>query len=228
MRRATVVATVLSVGALASTAEAGSLDLRGGAFFPRAESNLFYDDAELYVRNGQPLEKSDWVNAIGGLQYNQEIGSLVELGFSIDFFQRTLQTSYRDFVTSNDREILQTLQLNMVPMGVQVRIGPTRRGHVSPYVAVGGDLVYYEYEEWGDFVDFDDPRNTIVGDSFVSQGVAPGFHVAGGIRVPVSDDFSINAEGRYQWAEDDMGDDFRGNRIDLTGASVTVGLNLRF
>jgi opacity protein-like surface antigen len=227
MRRATVVAT-LGIGLLASSAEAGSLDLRGGAFFPRAESNLFYDDAELYLRDGRPLERSDWNNAIGGFQYNQELGPLVELGFSVDFFQRTLQTSYRDFVTSTDREIYQTLQLNMVPVGVQVRLGPTRRGQISPYLAVGGDLVYYEYEEWGDFVDFDDPANPIIPDSFISQGVAPGFHVAGGVRVPVGDDFAITAEGRYQWAEDDMGDDFRGNRIDLTGASVTVGLNIRF
>jgi opacity protein-like surface antigen len=228
MRRATVVAAVVGVCVLAVDAEAGSLDLRGGAFFPRAESNLFFDDAELYLRDGRPIERSDWNNAIGGFQWNQEIAPLLEIGFSVDFFQRTLQTSYRDYVSSSGREILQTLQLNMAPMAVQLRLGPTRRGQISPYVAVGGDLVYYEYEEYGDFVDFDDPSHPIVPDAFISQGVTPGFHVAGGVRFPVSDDFSINAEGRYQWAEDDMGDDFRGNRIDLSGASVTVGLNIRF
>jgi opacity protein-like surface antigen len=228
MRRASVVMAVLFAGSLAASAEAGSLDLRGGGFFPRADSNLFVDDAELYVRNGQPLETSDWYNGIGGFQFNQAVAPLVELGFSVDFYQRTLQTSYRDFVTDSGREILQTLQLNMAPMAVQVRLGPTRRGQISPYIAVGGDLIYYEYEEYGDFVDFDDPQHPIYPDSFISQGVAPGFHVAGGVRVPIGDDFAITAEGRYLWATDDMSDDFRGNEIDLTGASVTVGLNIRF
>lgn len=228
MRRASVVMAVLFAGSLAASAEAGSLDLRGGGFFPRADSNLFVDDAELYQRNGRLLETSDWYNGIGGFQFNQAVAPLVELGFSVDFYQRTLQTSYRDFVTDSGREILQTLQLNMAPMAVQVRLGPTRRGQISPYIAVGGDLIYYEYEEYGDFVDFDDPQHPIYPDSFISQGVAPGFHVAGGVRVPIGDDFSITAEGRYLWATDDMSDDFRGNEIDLTGASVTVGLNIRF
>jgi opacity protein-like surface antigen len=197
-------------------------------FLPRAESNLFVDDAELYQRDGRPLKRSDWNNAIGGLRFNQEFGDFLAIGFAVDVYQRTLQTSYRDFVGESGREILQSLKLNIVPVGVELRLGPTQRGRLSPYVAAGGDLFFYKYEEFGDFIDFDDPARPIIADSFISEGVAPGVHVAGGVRVPVGDDFSIVAEGRYQWAEDDMGDDFRNNRIDLSGASVTLGLNIRF
>ncbi len=228
MRRANVVTALMFVTAFPAISEAGSLDLRIGGFIPRAESNLFVDDAELYQHDGRALETSDWRGIAGGLQFNKPVGDLVELGFSVDFYQRRLETSYRDFVTSSGREIFQSLQFSTVPVGVQVRIGPTKRGQLSPYLAAGADLIFYKYEEFGDFIDFEDQAQPIIEDSFISEGVAPGFHVAGGVRVPVGDDFSIVAEGRYQWAKDDMPDDFSGNEIDLTGASVTLGVNLRF
>jgi opacity protein-like surface antigen len=229
MRRATVLSALLFVSAFPVAAHAGSLDLRVGGFFPRTDSNLFVDDADLYQEaDGDPLKRKSWNGWTGGVQFNQRIHDLVELGFSVDYYGRTLDTSYRDFVTSDGREIFQTLKLDIVPVGVQLRLGPTRRGQLSPYVAGGVDLFFWQYEEVGDFVDFEDPANTIIADDFISDGVTPGFHVAGGVRVPVSDDFSITAEGRYQWAKDDMGDDFAGNRIDLSGASATVGINLRF
>lgn len=229
MRRATVVLTLALLGALpAATSHAGSLDIRGGAFFPRAKSNLFDDDAQLYQKDGRALKRSDWTGGTGGVQFNKGIADNVELGFSVDVYDRTLHTSYIEFVSASDREIQQSLRLNIVPVGVSLRFGPTRRGQLSPYLAIGGDLLFYRYEEFGDFIDFNTESRPVINDSFVSKGVAPGFHVAGGIRVPISDDFGITAEGRYQWAKDDMGDDFRGNKIDLTGASATVGLHIRF
>jgi opacity protein-like surface antigen len=228
MRRATVVLTLALLGALPAKGRAGSMDVRFGGFFPRAESNLFADDAELYVKDGRALKRSDWDGGTAGIQFNQGVARNVELGFSIDVYDRTLHTSYRDFVTPTDREIQQSLKLNIVPLGASVRLGPTGRGQLSPYLSAGADLFFYRYEEFGDFIDFDVASHPIINDSFVSEGVAPGFHVAGGVRVPLGDDFSISAEGRYQWAKDDMGDDFRGNTIDLTGASATLGVNIRF
>jgi len=45
MRRATVVLTLLTLAAVSVVSEAGSLDVRAGAFFPETHSNLFVDDA---------------------------------------------------------------------------------------------------------------------------------------------------------------------------------------
>ncbi len=228
MRRVTGVLTLLTLTAVPVVSEASSLDIRFGAFFPRTESNLFVDDADLYVKDGKTLEKSDWVGFAGGAQFNVEVAPFAELGFSIDGYSRTLDTSYRDFVSESDREIFQTLRLTTVPVGVQLRLGPTERGKISPYVAVGGDAIFYKYEEFGDFVDFDVASHPIVSDAFVSEGVAWGVHAAGGLRVPISHDFSVNGEVKYQWAKDDMPDDFAGNEIDLSGFTATLGVNLRF
>jgi hypothetical protein len=95
-------------------------------------------------------------------------------------------------------------------------------------VVVGIDAMVYEYEEFGDFVDFFDPDLEIIPDSFRDDGVAFGFHAGGGLRVFLSDDFAIVGEGRYYWSETDMNDDFQQNRIDLGGWSATVGVHVRF
>lgn len=209
-------------------ASAGSLDLRAGGFLPRADSDLFDDDSALYGHDGQHLERSDWNGFTGGIGFNSTIGRYAELGFSADIYEKTLHTSYNDFVADDGREIRQSLKVDIVPVGVTLRLIPTGRGRLAPYVGVGADLFFYNYEEFGEFVDFDDVTRPILQDSFQSTGVAPGFHVEGGVRVPLGDDFSLVGGLRYQWADDDMGDDFRGNRIDLSGTTATVGINLHF
>jgi hypothetical protein len=236
VQRAIAVLTLALVAVVPASARAGGLDLRLGAFFPSGNSNLFDDDNQLYLHNGHPVTKSDFNGIYGGLEYNARLARNVEIGFSVDGYGRSLDTSYRDFVSPTGDEIRQTLKLNIVPVGVSIRIVPTnRRAAVAPYIAVGADLVFWNYEEFGDFVDFSAPApQPIVPDHFKSSGVAPGAHVAVGVRVALTRDFSLVGEGRYLWAKADMGGDFAatqpglGNRIDLGGASATLGFHLRF
>jgi len=229
-RKAAAVVMVLGLAAvLPGSAAASSLDLRIGGFFPSADTNLFDDDAELYLVGGDTLTDGRWRGIYGGVEFSAGLGDHVELGFHVDGYGRSLHTSYRDFERPSGREIQQTLKLTVVPVGVTLRLvagGP--RSSIVPYAAVGADLFYYKYEEFGEFIDFDSPSLPVFDDAFISEGVAPGFHVAAGLRIPLSRDFSLVGEGRYQFAKDDMGDDFRGNRIDLGGASATLGLHVRF
>ncbi|MGE0454202.1 MAG: outer membrane beta-barrel protein [Vicinamibacteria bacterium] len=227
MRRLAAVLTCLLATTIAAPAYAGSLDLRGGGFFPRADTgaqnDLFRDDSTLYT-----VDKSDWNSFYGGIEWNMKVAPLLQLGFSVDGYSRKVDTSYRDYVRPNGREIQQTLELDMVPMGITLRLGPTDRGVFAPYIGGGVSFIAWEYEEYGEFIDFDSVDLPVVEDWFVSEGVNVGFHVVGGLRIPIGDDFSLVAEGRYQWAQADMGDDFRGNKLDLTGASATLGVNIRF
>jgi outer membrane protein with beta-barrel domain len=224
MRRVVAVLALSVVAGLASNASAGGLDLRAGAFFPRTESNLFIDDSVLYT-----VEKSDWIGFYGGAEYSFGLSDKVELGFHVDGYSRSPNTFYRDFVRPSGREITQTLKFETIPLGMTIRFVPrTGRGEVSPYIGVGPDVVFWQYEEFGDFIDFDDPTHPVIPDHFLSDGAAFGFHVAAGVRVPISYDFAIVGEVRYLWAKDDMGEDFRGNRIDLSGPTATIGVNIRF
>jgi hypothetical protein len=118
----------------------------------------------------------------------------------------------------------------VIPLGVSFRFLPLdRRAPVQPYATVGGDVFFYRYEEFGDFIDFFDPGRAILPDSFISDGAIFGGHVAAGLRVPIGHDFAITGEVRYQFAgKHQMDDDFSLNELDVSGTSVTVGARLRF
>ena len=84
-----------------------------------------------------------------------------------------------------------------------MRFLPTsKKAKIVPYVGGGVDAIFYQYEEYGDFIDFaDSGRCPIYADAFVADGTAFGFHALGGLRVYINRDFAIVGEGRYQWAK---------------------------
>jgi len=196
---------------------------------------------ELYVPLSRSLDsfewKREWIGFTGGVEYNHVLVDNVELGVHVDGYGRTVETSYRDFTYPypDGGEIYQSLRLTIVPSGVTLRLVPTgKRTKFAPYVGGGVDLVYYKYEEFGDLIDFFDPDMPVYSDAFFSDGVTFGLHAVGGVRFYFNRDFALVLEGRYLWADAEMGDDFSPNepglvnRIDLGGTSVTVGLHIRF
>jgi opacity protein-like surface antigen len=229
MRRGIAILALGLLVAVPAVADDWGFSLRFGGFFPNADSNLFQDDQTLYR-----VEKEDFRGATGGIEFNVQLVHNLEVGLSIDGYGREIDTSYRDYVRGDDSEIYQTLQISTAPVGLTLRLIPTSRHiPVAPYLAGGVDAIFWQYEEFGDFIDFWDPERPVISDHFIADGVALGFHAAAGLRVYVSDDIAITGEGRYQWAEEEeMGDDFgRGpenNYIDLSGWSATAGIHIRF
>src|SRR5882672_652572 len=143
-RRAMAVLTLGVLAAFPVNARASSLELRIGGFFPRADSNLFRDDSDLYT-----VSKSDWQGVYGGAEFSFTPSDHVEVGIHLDGYGRRVDTNYRDYVRPSGREILQSLKLTLVPLGATLRILPAdRHATVSPYVGIGPDLVFYKYEEF--------------------------------------------------------------------------------
>lgn len=242
MRRATLsLILVAGLVAAAGSASAGGLDIRLGGFMPTGDdaydpnaspAYLFGDLNDLYTPNADPnqgVRTKDFRGVFGGIEFNTVVAPYVELGLSLDAYGRTVDTSYRDYAREDDREIEQRLKLRMVPVGFTVRVMPTAKSAaLVPYLGAGVDAVFYTYEEEGDFIDFFDPDYPILPDAFKDSSAMFGAHVVGGLRVYLNRDFAIVGEGRYQWAKKDMGEDFSNYRLDLSGASFTVGLHVRF
>lgn len=238
MSRAT--AAVLALGLVALSPAAGwasGLELRIGAFFPRGESDLFVDDNELYSRAGElaGVTPNHFDGLYGGVEYSFNVAKKLEMGISIDGYGKTIPTVYRDFTRPDGSEIEQNLRLFTIPLGLSLRFLPRDRfATVQPYVTIGADVIFYQYEEFGDFIDFFDPDLAITPDHFISESTAFGAHALGGIRFYVNRDIAIVGEAKYLWAHDDMGDDFLPNspglvnRIDLSGWIFTGGVHLRF
>jgi opacity protein-like surface antigen len=223
-------------GSAAPAQAGGGLDIRLGAYFPSANSDLFQDVTSLFTRGAVSgtatppgISQSDWTGFTGGIEYNHKIAKNVEVAVHFDGYGKSLDTSYRDFTRSDGSPILQTLKLDVVPMGVSLRIVPTsRRAKVAPYLAAGVDLVYWNYQEYGDFIDFYSADKAVSTDSFQASGTSFGWHAAGGLRIAINDDVAFVAEARYLWSSANMGQDFPQNKIDLGGLFVTGGVHIRF
>ena len=100
-------------------------------------------------------------------------------GRHYDYYSRTTDTSYRDYTRRRRRRDPPVAE---APGGAPRRHGPAscrraRGRKVVPYVGGGVDALFYQYEEFGDFIDFlIDPDLAIVPDHFVSEG--------DGVRLP--------------------------------------------
>jgi hypothetical protein len=225
MRRWMGLLLATAFAAAPAVAGAGTLELRLGGFKPQAKSDLFSNEQILFT-----VDKRDWLGFTGGAQYAWRLSSHLELATHLDAYGRTVHTRYRDFTADSGREVRQSLQLNTVPVGLSLRLVPENRHTATffPYLAVGVDAIFWEYEEFGDFIDFEDNTLPIINDSFVSRGVAPGAHAAAGLRLRLTDDVGLVGEVRYQVAKANMGRDFRGFKLDLTGGSATLGVALNF
>ena len=242
MRRAALFPILLLMMLAAVDVGAQGLDLRIGGFLPRtrdcgipssqrAEYTLFQDVCELYAVDANAFD-----GVYGGIEYEHVIMKNVEASVHLDGYSKTVDTFYRDYERpGNGGDIFQTLRLRTAPLGVSLRFVPTsKRAKLAPFVGGGIDAVFYQYEEFGDFIDFFDPDNPIYADHFIDDGVAFGMHAFGGVRVYVNRDFAIVGEARYMWSATDMSDDFAPtgsgfvNRIDLSGWTWTVGVHVRF
>ncbi len=212
------------VGLFPGTASASGLEVRIGGMAPRAKSILFDDSVALYN-----VEKSDFAGAFGGIDFTKGLSSNLELAISIDGYGREIPSHYRDSTRPSGREIEQTLRLVIVPTSAILRIHPSGRYRTfTPYLGAGVSAIYWQYEEFGDFIDFSQPGLPVVFDSFKSSGTTTGFVVNAGIRYRINEDFQVTADFRNFSGKQKMGGDFAPNQIDVSGAALTLGLRLTF
>src|SRR5260221_12070124 len=109
MARAT--AAVSALGLVAAPPAAGwasGLELRVGGFFPRAQSDLFDDDNQLYTPDSRSNEctatsspgvmKKDWIGVYGGAGHNFYLAPHPLPGVSPDWVSPEIPTTYPDSV----------------------------------------------------------------------------------------------------------------------------------
>ena len=94
-------------------------------------------------------------------------------------------------------------------------------------MGAGGGIVWYRFEQFGDFVDFE--TLDIFADNFQSDGTAPTVHLMAGMDISATSNLLITVEGRYGWASGALDEDFVGfDDLDLAGFQATAGIGFRF
>lgn len=210
-----------------------SLAFNMGYGMPRAGSEVFD-----FVTDQLTVEKSDFNAMVVGGSLGFRLTNRLELALDANYSNANTPSEFQEWVDLDDLPIEQNTRLTMVPVTLNLKAYLFDRGRRvsrfawvpgtwSPFVGVGAGRLYYDFKQVGDFVDFE--TNEIFWDTFRSKGDSGVFHLLAGAEYSLSPAFYITGEGRYSWAEAEMGRDFPGfEPMDLSGFQATVGLAVRF
>lgn len=223
-------ASMVARPATASAQVVQSVNLNLGVFMPRGEDTRKATDVWIKNLPVYRFEVKDFTGGEASAEWNFAFGDRVELGLGGAFYQRTIDTSYRDYTNPNRTEIESKFRLRTMPVTGVVRILPFGNARTfQPYLGGGIGVVNWRYSEFGDFIDFND-RNNVYRAQYTANGnkAAPVF--LAGFRAPVGGDvWAITFEGRYMRAEGDLStNDFLGSKVDLGGTALRFGVLLRF
>lgn len=201
-----------------------------GGFLVRGEDGR--DRNEVLRQNLTFLEfdLADFNGVTFGGDVLVSLGSFVEVGAGVNYYQRTVPTIYSDYVDDDGSEIDSDIKLRNIPVSLTARLFPlTRDAGFQPYVGGGVQFNRWRYSEVGEFLDFS--NGEIFRDSFTDEGMEMGPVFLGGIRFPVGANALVGGEWRYSTAEADLdaSQGFFGDTLDLGGNTVlfTVQFKLR-
>ncbi len=222
-----------------------AFQFRMGGFFPKGGDDLWDANEQEYT-----LDVSDFNDFVWGMSYVMGINNNVELGFNVDFYRNTVLSADLNYIDDYGFYPQHDTRLEVLPMTVDLRFLPAGRYGVRgaggqrrvlqpvPYLGAGIGFDYWEYEEVGDFAFTivpppppPDPSHMIDYDRFVDSGTAFEMHLLAGVELPMSPTWGFLLEGRYSWAEADVGSNgayYGPGKLDLSGLSIYGGFSLRF
>jgi len=215
----------------------GEFSFQIGYFTPQGNSDLWDENSDLFTSDPSDFADVIWSGAVGWYA-----GPHLDVILSAQYYQADTSVRYRDITGEYGDPVRQYHYLYQAPFEVTLRVPliprAERRGSsgvrvlspVVPYVGAGAGFVWWEYEEEGEFVDDPDDPMFAYPDYIESDGVAPSLHALGGVEIQVSPWVGVQLEGRYRWAEGDLGGEFGPARdeIDLSGWTLSAGMSFRF
>lgn len=211
----------------------GSITIRGGWAFASAHSELFS-----FTTSNLTLDRGDFSSPSGevAIGFRLARNTDIQLSTSLAFVRK--RSEFRKFIDNEDKPIEQQTSFLRVPVTVSVKQYLTNRGRsigrlawipsrIAPYVGAGGGVLWYDFHQTGDFVDFQslDVFNTVLR----SRGRALSAHAFVGNELSMSPRLALVTEVRYDRSSAGLGYDFSGfDRIDLSGFATTAGFTVRF
>jgi hypothetical protein len=249
MRRSSFALPCLALVAISATAAAqtprgqgqgylfreppATLTFFGGFAQPNAGSDLFdFSFDEL------TLGRRDLVAFDRGVDLAIRLSERTDLVLGLASSGRSQRSEFRDWVDNNDQPIEQTTRFRRTPLGATLRYHLVPRGRaisalswipapVVPWVGAGGGVMWYRFQQAGDFIDFE--TSEIFFDRYTAEGWTPFAQGAAGAGWTIGPRLMLTTEARYVWGRGDLGSDFEGfERLDLSGVSTTLGLTIRF
>lgn len=245
MTKKAVVAMAALIILLPAAALAHTFSLRLGAFFPQAPANLSsYPDSLWAIEfDRMNLERSDFRGSLLGGSFDFSVNRYFSLSFTLDSYSKGRSGYYEKWISCvegnpniaysralypDQCDVEHTFSVSIRPIQLSAKFSPLGRN--GPFA--GGGIGYYRWsvDIQGSWIDFENPVGSdvypILQVDDHESGYAWGFHILGGVRIPLGHRVSIEGEGRYHWAKaklENYLDDFH-----IGGLSLTVGIVFSF
>jgi len=210
----------------------GLLTLHGGYAVASERSDIYS-----FVQQNLTVNPSDFNSFTGGVEVAFATTSRIDVAFGLDYAVSSTASEFRNYVDNNLEPIEQTTRLQKTPFSTTLRYYLAPRGRslgryawvpakFAPYVGLGGGMLWYNFRQSGDFVDFQ-TMNVFHDDLKSSGRTLMGLALAG-VNVSMGTRWAFTGEARYTYASAPLQDAFVGfNSMDLSGLSFTGGVSLR-
>lgn len=212
-----------------------SVNIFLGGFVPRSldgrgTNDVIFQDGtfltDVNSATGAGIDVTQFNGVTIGGEYLVGLAHFFEAGLGVGFYQKTVSTTYTDFVNSNGNEIPQDLKLRIVPFTATIRFLPLGSRGITPYIGAGVGVYNWRWSETGQFVD---SNGNVFAGTFVGSGTSTGPVVLGGVRLPVGP-VAFGGEIRWQGGSGDLpvSQNFAGSKIDLGGVNYLFIVNFKF
>ena len=202
---------------------AQSVNLKIGLFMPSMRSDLW----DINIEN-LTLDRADMMKEFYAAEYEAYLNRDFSFTLEVGSYGKTHFAKYRDFEYGDGSPIYQNVSLRIVPIEAGFNYYPMgHRGRVNPYLGFGGGVYAWTYQQWGDFINFDDLS--------VQEGFAEskrfGFGLNGrlGIVFRFQQRLAVALEGKYLYLRSRLSGDFEEFApLDMSGLSIGAGLMFFF
>lgn len=220
-----------------------------GYFIPRAKSDLWNIEFD-----NMSFSKSNFQNTNFGFDYEHFLSNEISLMISVEGYSKQKLGYYEDYGALQDEErnlyaffneegdlISHVFSVSITPIQVGLKLTPLgRKQKIIPYVGGGTGLYLWNIRLQGQMIDFSPEREVEFTDGSIGHPIFDtnareenkfklGFHVFGGVMMPVANRISIAAEFKYNFLKGTFTEGFEGfEPFDMNSYQISIGLNYWF
>ena len=220
-----------------------SIGFRMGYTIPMMGSNLFDQS-----RTDFTLNRWDFAGPYVGGDLAARVSDRWDVSLTAGWARGSGLSEYRELIecsvvatpcpTQNQLPIEQETTVQTVSAALGGRFYFTDRGRsvgrfawvpsrLAPFVGGGVGMMWYDFTQRGDFVDFQ--TLSIYGDDLHTSGSGASVYASAGADVSIGKQFYLTGEARYNVARAGVRDSYSlYDRMDLSGLQLTTGISLRW
>ncbi len=220
-----------------------------GYYIPHAMSDLWDDEF-----TNMSFTKPEFQNTNFAFGYEYFISREFSVVLSADPYTKKKSGIYNDYVGENIDDddfafdygegfpISHVFSVSITPIQASIKLTPLgRKGKLIPYVGGGVGAYLWTVRIQGEMIDFNAGEEFLDGDDIVigypvyavdareENKLNFGFHVFGGVMLPIANRISAEGEVKYSRLSGSFKDGFIGfDPFDLGGWTISIGMNYWF